>query len=270
MKNKIFSAITLENHEIDFFIVFTIVFFAITALLSLFRNPTILITTYSLLPIPIVYKILKFEEIKDIKKPVFQPWSLHYKAIGLYGILFFSLSLAVSLAVIVLPQSILNSAFSTQHNTINEINSYTGNFAHGTYFLVIISNNLRILFLSLALSLVFGIGSLIILTWNATVFGYVIGEGIRAALRMSIHKPVYDGIITTILRYSLHGIPEILSYLVAAFAGGLLYAGILNHNIHSKMFKKVVYDSLDLTIMSIVLLIIAGLIEAYITPALFY
>jgi uncharacterized membrane protein SpoIIM required for sporulation len=71
-------------------------------------------------------------------------------------------------------------------------------------------------------------------------------------------------------RYMIHGFPEIAAYFIAALAGGIFGVGIARHGIKNKMFIKVAQHVAILILISVLLLVIAGLMEVYLTPLLFH
>jgi len=86
-----------------------------------------------------------------------------------------------------------------------------------------------------------------------------------------MHKVVayfYVGSLS-ILRYAVHGIPEILSYIVAGLAGGILSMAITRQDFGTKQFETVLLDVSDLVLLSVLILFIAAIIEVFVTPALF-
>ena len=58
-------------------------------------------------------------------------------------------------------------------------------------------------------------------------------------------------------------------YFLGALAGGIISFAVINHDFGSKEFRRIIIDSLDLVALSILVLIIAGVIEVYITPMIF-
>ena len=70
-------------------------------------------------------------------------------------------------------------------------------------------------------------------------------------------------------RYMIHGIPEIASYFIVAIAGGLVSVAVVKHEFGTEKFWEVLQDSLNLIILAIVVLFVAGVMEVYLTPALF-
>ena len=71
------------------------------------------------------------------------------------------------------------------------------------------------------------------------------------------------------MKYAIHGIPEIAAYFVAGLGGGIISVAVIKENFATKKFSKVILDSSDLILIAVLLLIIAGLLEVYITPILF-
>ena len=50
---------------------------------------------------------------------------------------------------------------------------------------------------------------------------------------------------------------------------GIISIAVIRHDYNSPKFKQVFMDSVDLIVISVIVLIIAGLIEVFITPKLF-
>jgi len=71
------------------------------------------------------------------------------------------------------------------------------------------------------------------------------------------------------LRYIIHGIPEMIAYFIAGIAGGIISVAVIRHDFRSSNFKKIVLDSIDLVLIAVIVLLLAALIEVFITPALF-
>ena len=101
----------------------------------------------------------------------------------------------------------------------------------------------------------------VLLTWNASVFAVVIGATIRAGL----HKSALV-VPLALLKYSIHGIPEIVAYFCAGLAGGIISIAVIRHDWNSGKFRHILIDSVDLTVVAIVLLLIAGLLEVFVSP----
>jgi len=72
-----------------------------------------------------------------------------------------------------------------------------------------------------------------------------------------------------LLRYMIHGIPEIGAYFMVALSGGIVSVAIINHDIQSEKFWVILQDALNMVILAVVVLFIAALMEVFITPVLF-
>jgi len=125
----------------------------------------------------------------------------------------------------------------------------------------IFANNIYVLIFTLVFSLIFGAGAIFILAWNASVISAAIGIFSKSNLA---NLPI------GLARYMIHGIPEIAAYFAGALAGGIVSVAIIKHDIKSEKFWIILQDSLNLVIISVVILFIAALIEVFITPLLFY
>jgi len=119
-------------------------------------------------------------------------------------------------------------------------------------------------------------GAIFILTWNASVIGTAMGNFIRSNLAyysnlVGFEKVTqYFQIISIgLLKYIIHGLPEILAYFVAGLAGGIISVAVIRHDFGTRKFEHILLDSADLLLLSIFILFLAGLLEVYVTPAIF-
>ncbi len=219
--------------------------------------------------IPLVYKTFKREEKKDVF--INEERSLlreHGKALKFLMYLFFGFIIAYSLWFIFLPQADSSNLFKVQLATINQINSkIVGNAISSNVLFQIFFNNLKVLFFAILFAFFYGAGAIFILTWNASVIGAAIGE--FANNNMVKVSTYFFSIPLAIGRYMTHGVFEILAYFVGGLAGGIISVAIINHDIDSIKFKNIMRDSLDLIILSIILLVFAALVEVFVTPVLF-
>jgi uncharacterized membrane protein SpoIIM required for sporulation len=136
----------------------------------------------------------------------------------------------------------------------------TGASTNGLRFLSIIENNVYVMIFTLIFSLIFGAGALFILVWNASVISAAIG--IFAQYKIS-------EIPLGIARYIIHGFPEITAYFITALAGGIFGIGLIRHGIRDRKFLKIVENVIILIFIALIILIIAALLEVYVTPLLF-
>jgi len=237
----------------------------------------ILVITFSVMfSIPFMYYLIKLEEEKDIRVDgSFRLLKEHSKAIKALAWLFLGYVIAFSFWYMVIPTG---ESFRAQIETycwINrpanfdsciteygvELQQKTTSFVTGKERLFkIFSNNIYVLIFTLIFSLIFGAGAIFILAWNASVIAAAVGIFTKSQLSQ---------LPLGLLRYMVHGLPEILSYFIAALAGGILSIAIIRHDYKCEKFWKILQDSLNLVIIAILVLFIAAIIEVFITPALF-
>lgn len=255
--------------------------------LWIFRDQTSLVMVFLtvMAALPLVYDTIKYEENKDhSKRKEMVLLKEHSRALSFFVFLFIGTVISFSLWYIFLPDTIIGSVFNTQISTIKNINSnifgidfVTSSYISGSDLLgQIFANNLKVLLFSIFFSFFYGAGSLFILIWNASVIGTAIGNFFRVnisqyAQTLGFLKVAgYFHIFSLgLLRYFIHGIPEVLAYFVGGLAGGIISIAVTRHDIRTDEFKKVLIDSIDLIIISIALLFVAGLLEVYVTPLFF-
>ncbi|MDI6798864.1 MAG: stage II sporulation protein M [Candidatus Aenigmarchaeota archaeon] len=173
----------------------------------------------------------------------------HGDILKVYTAFFLGMILSFSLAYLLLPEAISYKLFRDQIDTINAIR---GGATFASTFERILTNNIGVLLLSFFFSFLFGAGAIFILSWNASVLSVAIGSlaktigGIRAL-------PI------AVLPFLPHGSLEILAYFIGGISGGLISAAITRRA--SKQFWPVVRDSLGLLVISVLLLVVAAIIE---------
>lgn len=229
--------------------------------------------------IPLMYNTIKMEEKKDL---IIEKESVllkeHAKALMFFMYLFIGFTLAFAFWYVVLPSDLINNAFSTQTQTILQINYGVTGAASGKLgvFSKILFNNIKVLIFCILFAFLYGVGAIFILTWNASVIGVAIGNFIRsnisniAATNHFVAAGNYLKVISFgLLRYSIHGVPEILGYFVGGLAGGIISIAVIRHDLGTEKFEHIVLDSTELVILSLALLFVAALLEVFVTPALF-
>ena len=244
---------------------------------------SIFIVTFTVMfSIPFMYYIIRYEEKKDME--IDSESSLlkeHGKALAALLYLFLGFIVAFSILYMIMPQAVTAQNFNAevkQYCAINmpsQINECADHYLSGKsisgvaslnenitlqHVLAIFINNIYVMIFVLIFSLAFGAGAIFILVWNAGVIASAIGIFTEASI-----KHLHVGL----LRYMIHGVPEIAAYFIAELAGGILSAAVIRHDFKSEKFWKVMRDSIDLIIIAIIVLVIAALIEVFITPLFF-
>lgn len=249
--------------------------FASDAVLSKYSG--ILVVTFTVMfSLPFMYYLVKNEEEKNIENEgILRILKQQSRALMALLWLFLGFIVAYSFFYIVLPS---NNSFRAQIETyciinrpanFNEcVNDYGIKSAGKTTAFVtvsdrimtIFSNNVYVLIFTLVFSLIFGAGAIFVLSWNASVIAAAIGIFAKSNLA---------SLPLGLARYMIHGLPEIAAYFIAAMAGGIVSVAIIRHDTKTEKFWSVMRDSLSLIIIAVVILLIAALIEVFITPALF-
>ena len=213
--------------------------------------------------LPIVYKIISFEARKDRdEQKEYNLLHEHEKAVKVLTFLFLGFVAGYTLWFVFPSQATAQDLFSAQINTILEINSpsATGQFFKFGSITDIFMNNVRILAICIVLSLFFGAGALLVLSWNASVMATAIGTVIREKLATS--STYFHIVSLSLVKYLLHGIPEITAYFGGALAGGIVYHAVLKQ----RMDKHVMWDVTLLVFISVVILFLATILEVHLTP----
>ena len=169
----------------------------------------------------------------------------HFKEIGLYLSFFFAVVFVFALAYYQLPPEF----FSIQLDTIGSI---TGNATQGGLFWTITINNLRIFSLTFLLSFLVSAGMILILVWNASVFGVFLAKTSRTVHNLPL----------LFTAYFPHGAIEVAAYIVAGIAGLLVsthFEDIKNED--SSVTIKIFEDVSFLVLIGIGLVFLGAAIE---------
>ncbi|NQV90859.1 stage II sporulation protein M [Candidatus Woesearchaeota archaeon] len=224
--------------------------------------------------LPILYSTIKGEEELDmqIKKESIL-LKEHTKVLVFLMFLFLGITSAFVLSYIFLPTAMVDSIFSLQQNAINSVNvnintDVTGNITKIDLFSRIFVNNLKVLFFCLIFSLLYGTGAIFILTWNASVIATAIGNLVKVKIAESLGglTSYFSVAVFSFMRYMTHGVFEIMAYFIAGLAGGIISIALIKHNMEE---RSVLVDALDLVLISLGLIIVAGVVEVYVTPLFF-
>ena len=249
--------------------------------LWIFRNEASLIMVFmiTMASLPIFYNTMKLEESKDmlIEKET-AILKEHNKAISFFMHLFIGVTVACAVWYIILPNSTINQLFDKQTGTIQAINNQvSGNVIHNLgVFWKIFFNNFKVLAFSVLFSFVYGAGAIFILTWNATVIGAAIGNFVRvnissytSSLGLMEAGNYFHVVSLGLLKYSLHGVPEIASYFYGGLAGGIISVAVIRKHYKSSKFSRLMIDFSELILIATGFLIAAAFLEVYVTPVLF-
>lgn len=223
----------------------------------------------------IFFTIRREEKFDETSADEFHLLNHHRKAITFLMFMFIGMTFAFAFWYTLLPQNTVNNLYQVQTQTILNINNrVSGNFVESlTLFSDILFNNFKVMIFCIIFSLIYGFGSIFILTWNASVIGTAMGNFIKvnfAAMGGALLGGNYwKAVSLGFLRYFVHGVPEIAAYFVAGLAGGILSVAIIHKDFQSKRFERILFDTSQLILISLILLVFAAFVEVYITPLFF-
>jgi uncharacterized membrane protein SpoIIM required for sporulation len=265
-----------------FFVGFAHSSIAILLALWIFRDQASMVMVFFIVmaAIPIMYNVIKLEESKDMvidhERTLLHE---HNKAISFLMYLFIGVVVSSVLWYVVLPAETVEVLFQKQSETIQAINGNvtTSNAINPlAIFSIIFLNNVKVLAFSILFALIYGAGALFILTWNATVIGTAIGNFIRTnidhyvtAISLIGQNSYFHIVSLGLLKYALHGIPEIAAYFYGGLAGGILSVSIIRKHYQTQHFRTVLVDFSELVMIALAFLLVAAFLEVYVTPVLF-
>jgi uncharacterized membrane protein SpoIIM required for sporulation len=210
---------------------------------------------------PFMLRLLSYEEDREEKEvdhigilerinPI-GAFFRQFEIFIIYAAFFAGVTIALSLAFVFLPESFVERVFNEQITQVNKISLVLGNITMPGVFNQIFMNNLIVMSMSFLFALLFGIGAIFILTWNASVLAAAAGM-LTKNLGLSLPE--------ALARFLPHGVFEISGYFVAGIAGGILSMLIAKRK--SKDFGRVIEDMVILMIFSIILIFIGAYIES--------
>ena len=264
-----------------FFLGFLYASIGIFISLWIFRDQASLIMVFmiTMAALPIFYNTMKLEESKDmIMENETALIKEHNKAISFFIYLFVGITVACAVWYSFLPTDTINVLFDKQTGTIQAINNQvSGNAIHNLgIFGKIFFNNMKVLAFSILFSFIYGAGAIFILSWNATVIGAAIGNFIRS--NMSSYTSsiglfeagnYFHVVSLGLLKYSIHGIPEIAAYFYGGLAGGILSVALIRRHYKTEKFHRVMVDFSELVLIAVGFLVASAFLEVYLTPVLF-
>ena len=241
------------------------------------QSSMVMVFLSAMAAVPLMYHLLRFEENKDLTVEGKSMLREHAPALLFYLVLFSGMAVAFSFWYVALPTDVASGLFRVQTQTISNLNQQvTGKITQTALLSKIFLNNIKVLIFCILFSFLYGAGAIFILTWNASVIGAAAGNFIRSHMAKFAGVAGFSKVATymyvsslSILRYAVHGIPEIFAYIIAAVAGGILSMAIVKHDFGTGKFEKVLLDVSDLLLLAVLVLFIAAMLEVFVTPALF-
>jgi uncharacterized membrane protein SpoIIM required for sporulation len=263
--------------------VYTIVALILSSYIFKEQASIVFITLVVMASVPLMFGIIKREEKKEFtQSSEIGLLKEHFKALKAFMMLFIGITFGVVFWFLVIPASLSGVIFNTQLNTLGGLgHDVTGEITADavnsmSQFTKIFFNNVKVLIFCIVFSFIFGSGAIFILTWNASVLGVAIANLIKSNFAIVAHHVGFQQVASYscivffgLIRYALHGIPEILAYFVGALAGGIISFSIIKKDFKGKRMEQVILDSADLLFIAIGLVFLAAVLEVWVTPILF-
>ena len=215
----------------------------------------------SILLVPTLSKLLSIEENQEIREKKFSIPQLlkdHYDIIEIYVSLFMGIFLVYFLLLLFIPPDLGVKFFSPQLS----VAGISGFAFYAPNFWQILFNNLIVLIVAFILSLVYGAGAILFLSWNASVWGVIIGAVLRRTIGLEL-LPITINFSQILPHLTI----EATGYILAAITGGILSKAVIRERYKSKQFMHILTDALLFGFLSAVLILTAAFIEILLMTA---
>ncbi|MBI5224266.1 stage II sporulation protein M [Candidatus Micrarchaeota archaeon] len=236
----------------------------------------------SLIMQPFLSKLLANEDKivyrqKRFSRKLFSDHSQTFKTIFL---LFLGVMLAYSTMYLYSNQIRVRNLFDTQLDRFVNTGSAASNQVVGSAitgsaslecktqfdcFLGISANNFRVMLVALLLSLLYGAGAMLFLSWNASVWGTVFAYYAKNSA-FTTGSAKYAAFSELLVRVFPHTFLEASAYFLAVIAGLVISKALLREKLWSPRFNFVIRDGMLFFYLSIIIIFVAAYIEVYLLP----
>ena len=132
--------------------------------------------------------------------------------------------------------------------------------------LFLVSHNGRVLFTVFLLAFIYrGYGALLVLAWNASIWGLVLTFLVSRGLAHTDGSPVFF-VLVAALAVLPHLLLEASAYILAALAAVFLSKGVMKYQRRTSQFRDVVRAVAILLVWALGLLVVAALVEYTLAP----
>ena len=208
-------------------------------------------------PVYFATKYLKKEEAleekeiqKKYEKHIFA--RSHSRDIIVFLLYFFGVVVSFTVWSFFLPDTF----FQVQEFELNRVDSsysVSGFLTREGAFYSYIQNNMNVMFYSFLIGLLFGAGSIFVLTWNASILSTAI----------SLKTSTLIGIPGATAPFLLHGTIEIAGYVLAGLAGSIISAAVIRGHHRKGVFLKVILDTGLVFALAAGLIVLGAGVEAF-------
>jgi len=230
----------------------------------------LLVTMVSLPSIPLITSLFSLEETEtehEIKVLHSRTLTRHVSILLVLVAYFLGLIIGFTFWYLALPPETGKAVFSSQLEELSKISGnfygYAVKYEFAGSFEKIFLNNLQVLAIILAASVLYGAGCVFVLVWNASIIGVFLGSLARSYVvpGATAETAAAMGLGTGVLGLIPHGSFEMLAYLTGALAGGILSAALIRKAYRDPAFIVILYDVAKLIAWAVVFLAIGAVIE---------
>ncbi|MEK6843490.1 MAG: stage II sporulation protein M [Candidatus Micrarchaeota archaeon] len=132
-------------------------------------------------------------------------------------------------------------------------------------FLGYSANNFSVMLVTLLLSLLYGAGAMLFLSWNASVWGTVFAY-LAKKTAFETGSAKYAAFSELFVKIFPHTFLEASAYFLAVIAGLVISKALLREKLWSPRFNFIIRDGMLFFYLSIVIIFVAAFIEAYLYP----
>lgn len=226
----------------------------------------------TLFAVPSLIKMLEVEEALESKEGLRHFIHNHKDIIEAY--LFLFLGIFIGYVILGMASKDFTSIFDFQVHFLERQEGLSTELIAGfldkplqttpVHVLSIMSNNLIVSAICFVLSVFYGAGAIFLLVLNASIFSSFV-------LYVSQQLARVPGDALAVLGFfSIHLIPEVAGFLLAAIAGGVVSKAILTEKLFSVGFKNVLRDAVMLLLLSMGFIVLGSILEVYATAPLFH
>lgn len=223
----------------------------------------------TLLLVPSLIIIISLEEKKESKEGLKHFFHNHKKIFEIF--LFVFIGIFIGYLVIGTFSTSFDTVFSYQTTYLlekgsigTEVMEGIGTYGHDVpkfqHFSGILTANLITAIIFFLLSFFYGAGGIFLILLNASIF---------ASFIIYLTRFFKTSILSLIGAFSIHMIPEICGFLLAAIAGGVISKAIITEKLGGPRFKNVMRDAMVLLVIAFVVIAVAAFLESYVSAPLF-
>ncbi len=222
----------------------------------------------SILSIGVLVRLFDYEveEIEEKSKILgSRTLARHYPIVVAMGLFFIGWILGFLFWYLILPQATISQVFSIQVGQLTSVQGQFSGFATAFQFQqafeVIFIHNLEVILIILGLSIIAGAGAVLVLVWNASVISVFLANYAEQFI-LNQSQTLIVGLSAGFLGILPHGFFEMLAYILAALAGGILSSAVARRAYKDPSFTLILHDIIKLAAWAVILMTIGALIES--------